>query len=171
MPEFKVMKSILLAAAMTLGVAGAAAAAPQISEVTIAIGPKLQDKADVYGQRDLDLLTERLLREVTDELDRAAATGPAGASLKLTIVDAVPNHPTFKQLGDRPGLSIESFGVGGAAIEGTITYRDGRIEPVRYKWYETDIRQAYGGSTWYDAEYAFDSFARRLVRGDLYAAR
>jgi len=167
------MKSFLLAAAMTLGVAGAAAAAPlaPVSEVTVAIGPKLQDKANVYGQRELDLLTERLLREVQDELDRSGATGPGGASLRLTIADAVPNHPTFKQLGDRPGLSIESFGIGGATIDGSITYADGRTEPLRYRWYETDIRQAYGGSTWSDAEYAFDAFARRLVRGDLYAER
>ena len=167
------MRSILLAAAMTLGVAGSAAAAPlgPLSEVTIAIGPRLQDKAAVYGQREFDRLTERLLYEVQSELDRSGAVGPGGASLKLVIADAVPNHPTFKQLGDRPGLSIESFGIGGATIEGDITYADGRTEPVRYTWYETDIRQAYGGSTWHDAEYAFDAFARRLVRGDLYAER
>ena len=167
------MKSLLLAAALAAGAAGAAQAATPgpISEVTVTIGPELEAKADIYGRRDLDMLAKELKRDVERSLSRTGAMGPDGAALHLILADAQPNRPTFKQLGDRVGLSFSSFGVGGAAIEGAAVYPDGHSDPVRYRWYESDIRQSVGAWTWSDATWTFQRFADRLARGDAYAER
>ena len=82
-----------------------------------------------------------------------------------------PNRPTFKQLGDKPGLSMQSFGVGGAAITGRIVAADGSEKPLSYHWYETDIRQASNNWVWSDAEWTFDRFARKLARDGEIAQR
>ena len=94
-----------------------------------------------------------------------------GARIELTISDAKPNRPTFKQMSDTPGLSMESFGIGGATIDGHVIAADGKMTPVSYRWYESDIRQAYGNWVWHDAEWTFDRFARRLARGQEVARR
>jgi len=167
------MKPLIVIAAIAALSAGAAQAATPgpISEVSVVIGHDLQAKAHTYGQRDLDRLARELKDDVERSLKRTGAMSPDGASLRLVLADAVPNRPTFKQLGDRVGLSFESFGIGGASIEGAVVYPDGHSEPVRYKWYETDIRQSYGRSTWGDASDVFLRFADRIGRGADYAQR
>ena len=167
------MKSLFLAAVIATGVTGAAHAAlpTPVSDVSVTIGPQLQAKASKYGQRELDMLAKELKRDVERSLARTGSAGPGGGSVQLVIADAVPNRPTFKQLGDHVGLSYESFGVGGATIEGAIVYPDGHSQPVRYQWYETDIRQAVNTWTWTDASWTFQQFADRLASGKAYAER
>ena len=169
------MKSLAIAVLIAAGGASAAAAATAlpspISSVTVSVGPALQAKASQYGQRELDDLTIDLERDVQQALDRAGSAGPNGASLQLVIADATPNRPTYKELGDRPGLSMRSFGIGGARIEGALVYSDGHSEPVRYQWYESDIRNARGDGTWSDADATFQQFADQVAHGKLYASR
>jgi len=137
--------------------------------VSITYGPKMEKKAAEYGQRDLGRLSGDL---ETSVLREAARTGALeDARIELVIEDVVPNRPTFQQMADKPGLSFESFGVGGASVSGTVTTADGRSYPVSYRWYETDIRWAQTAGTWTDAETAFDRFARKLARGETVAAR
>ena len=62
-------------------------------------------------------------------------------------------------------------GTGGAAIEGQAISVDGHVTPVRYRWYESDIRQAKLTTTWSDAGRAIDRFAFQLGRGEVYARR
>jgi hypothetical protein len=83
----------------------------------------------------------------------------------LVLADAQPNRPTFKQLGDRPGLSYQSFGVGGAKIEGRVIAANGTVTPIAYKYYESDLRFSRHGGTWADAEATLDRFAYDLRRG------
>jgi len=155
-------------AAVALSVSSAAMAAP--AGVQVAIGPKLQAKAEkTYGVREVRDLADELQRDVEQRLAKTAAYD--GAHIELTLVDAVPNRPTFKQMGDVPGLSYQSFGVGGAVIEGQIVTPDGRITPVAYHYYESDIRFARLEGTWSDAEWTFDQFTNKLARGDAYARR
>ncbi len=148
--------AVLSALALT-AFAGAAMAAPSVD---VTIGPKLQKKADKYGVREFDYLSR--------DLQRTFARTPAldGATVKLQISEATPNRPTFKQLGDRIGLSMQSIGIGGAKIEGTVTYPDGRTVPVNYSYYDQDIIQAsmQGLTTWGTAQHAFDLAARKVVR-------
>lgn len=162
------MRVIVLAAALALATGGAALAAP--AEVQVSIGPQLQDKAEkIYGVRDVRELAGELKKDVELRLARTSAYD--GARIELTLVDAVPNRPTFKQLADKPGLSFESFGVGGARIEGRIVAPDGKVTPLAYKYYETDIRWARHRSTWSDAEWTIQRFAYHLGERETLARR
>ncbi len=167
------MKSLILAAAMAAGAISAAPAALPIpiSEVTVDIGPALQAKADKYGQKEIDKLAKELRQDVERSLSRTGSAGARGAILHLVLADAVPNRPTFKQLGDHVGLSYESFGVGCATIEGAVSYPDGHSQPVHYQWYETDIRLSANTWTGTDATWTFQQFADRLATGKAYAER
>lgn len=166
------MRTLALTAAAALTLAPAAIAAPlPPGSVTVTIGAELQEKAvKTYGVRDVQRLAVELQRDVERELARTGGLGE-GARVELTLVDAKPNRPTFKQLSATPGLSFQSFGVGGATIEGRIVAADGAVTPVGYSWYESDIRQAAHHGTWTDAEWTIDRFASRLVRGQAVAQR
>lgn len=136
----------------------------RVADVSIEIGPDLQAKADDYGEREFDILKEDLERAVARAL---RGRGETGGRLELVIVDAIPNRPTIEQMTDRPGLSMESFGVGGAEVEARYTAPDGTVEVGRYGWFDNDIRNARATTTWTDANTAFDRFARKLARGEL----
>lgn len=140
--------------------AGAAVAAPTVN---VTIGESLQKKADKYGERELSYLTTDLQRSI--QTTAARRGGPMeGAQFNLVIADATPNRPTFEQLGDTPGLSMHSIGIGGAKIEGSVTYPDGRTVPVTYSWYNHSIYDAIGSTTWTGAGRAFDMFAHKVAR-------
>ena len=160
--------TVALSAAALLASVAPALAAPV--SVSVTVGPELQKKfGKTYGVREAERLTADLRESVEAALAKSGAHD--GARIELVLTDVKPNRPTFKQMGDTPGLSMQSFGVGGAAIEGRIVAEDGQEQPVRYSWYETDIRQAYGNWIWHDAEWTFDRFARRLARGQEVARR
>lgn len=162
------MRTLVIATAALLASAGAAAAAP--ASVSVAIGPELQAKAArTLGVREVNDLAKDLRNTVQRQLNRTSAYD--GARIELELTDAQPNRPTFKQLGDSPGLSYESFGLGGARIEGSAIAPDGHVTPLSYKYYESDIRWARRGGTWADAEWTFDRFAQKLGRGDAVASR
>lgn len=162
------MRLLALSTAALLGFGSAALAAP--AAVTVDVAPKLQKQFEkTYGLREAKLLTEDLKSSVEQRLAKTGAL--EDARVELTLKDVRPNRPTFKQLTDTPGLSMQSYGVGGAAIEGRIVAADGTVTPVEYSWYETDIRDAYANWTWSDAEWTFQRFASRLARGDQLAHR
>ncbi|HEY3951606.1 hypothetical protein [Phenylobacterium sp.] len=149
-------------AAATLLAAAPAFATP--ASVSVVVGPQLQKKAiDTLGVRDVDGLAKELQKTVADRLAKTGAYD--GARIELVLVDAKPNHPTFKQLSDTPGLSMRSFSIGGARIEGRAVAPDGAVTPLRYSYMESDIRWTRGFSTWTDAELTFDRFAGELSRG------
>jgi hypothetical protein len=151
--------STLTAGALALALTTTAGA--QTGQVSVTIGPELQAKAsEKYGVREVERLADSLRRDV----ERALAKRGGGRA-ELVLVDAKPNRPTFKQMSDKPGLSFQSFGIGGATIEGRIVTADGRETPFTYRWYESDIRNVMPTSTWGDAERAFDRAARRIARG------
>lgn len=155
-------------AATVLAIAGSAAAAP--ATVSVALKPELQTKFEkTYGVREAEFLTRDLQTTVEKSLARKGIY--EGGRVELTLVDVKPNRPTFKQLSDTPGLSLQSFGIGGAELSGRVITADGAETPISFRWYETDIRQAYGNSVWSDAEWTFDRFARRLANGEQLARR
>ena len=160
--------SLAATAILALGTAAAAQAAPAMVDVTI--GPQLQAKAEkTYGVRDVRELAEELRAKVERQLARTGAYD--GARIDLVLTEATPNHPTFKQLSDTPGLSMRSFGLGGARIEGKIVAADGRETPINYHYEQTDIRQARATGTWSDAEWTLSQFAYQLARGKVMARR
>ena len=162
------MRSLAMAAIALLGSATAALAAP--ASVSVSIGPELQARAvKTLGVREVN----DLAAELRTTVERQVAKNPAydGARIELVLADAQPNRPTFKQLGDTPGLSYQSFGVGGAEIRGVSIAASGAVTPIDYKYYESDIRWARWSSTWADAENTFQRFASDLRRGERVAAR
>jgi len=162
------MRMIAFAAVALLSSATMAAAAP--ASVSVTVGPELQKKAvEKYGVRDVDRLAAELRKDVERELARTGAYD--GSRIELVLVDAQPNRPTFKELSDRPGLSFQSFGIGGARIEGRAIAAGGAVTPLKYSYYETDIRQSWGHSTWSDAEWTMGRFASRLGSGKILASR
>ena len=162
------MRTLLLATAVLAASATAALAAP--ASITVSLDPALEQKAhEVYGVRELDRLQVELRKDVERELGRTGAY--QDARIDLVLVDVTPNRPTFKQLSDVPGLSMQSFGIGGARIAGQATAADGTVTPIDYNWYETDIRWTWANWTWSDTEYAFDRFARKLSQGQALARR
>ncbi len=154
------MRAIVVSAILLLGAAPPALAAPAVSTVKVSIGPNLAGKADELGTRDLDILTTRLRRTV----EKRMPPRPDGGVLTLVIDDAKPNRPTPQQLMTTQGLSVQSFGVGGARISGDYVDPTGKRTPIAYSWWETDILWAPTSSTWHDAESAFDRLADRLAR-------
>jgi hypothetical protein len=154
------MRAALLSAILLLGAVQPVLAAPSVSTVKVSIGPALADKVDEIGKRDLDGLTAELRRTV----ERRIPLTQDGGALTLVIDDARPNRPTAQQLMTTQGLSMESFGIGGARISGDYVDSSGRRTPIVYSWYGDDIRWARYGSTWRDAEDAFDRFVDRLAK-------
>lgn len=162
------MRTLAIATAVLLASSTATLAAP--ASVSVTISPELQSKAvKTLGVREVDDLAARLQATVEKRLTRTGAY--EGARIELVLADAQPNHPTFKQLGDKPGLSYESFGIGGAEIKGRAIAANGAITPIGYKYYESDLRWARHGGTWADAEGTFDRFAYDLGRAKVVASR
>ena len=157
------MRTLVIAtAALLAGPATAASAAP--ASVNVTIGPELQAKAaKSLGERDVNDLAAELRTQVERQLAKTGAYD--GQRIELELTDVQPNRPTFKQLADKPGLSYESFGIGGARIEGSAIAPDGKVTPISYRYYESDIRYARRGGTWADAQWTIDRFAYRLGRG------
>jgi len=127
------MRTAAIAAAALLASASVAFAQP--ASITVTVGPELQAKAErSLGVRDVDDLARDLRKAVEVRLARTHAYD--GARVELVLADAKPNRPTFQQLGDTPGLSYRSFGLGGATIEGRMIAPDGTVTPISYRNYD-----------------------------------
>ena len=157
------MRTLAIVTGTLFALATGALATP--ASVSVSIAPQLQAKAArTLGTRDVNALADQLRSRVEQRLARTGAY--QDTRLELVLVDVQPNRPTFKQMSDKPGLSFESFGVGGARIEGRAVAADGVATPLGYSYYEPDIRQAAMRGTWSDAEWTIDRFAYRLGRGE-----
>ena len=119
--------------------------------------------------RDVNDLAKSLQSDVEKRLAKTGAYD--GARIELILVDAQPNRPTFKQLGDKPGLSMRSISIGGARIEGRAVAADGAVTPLSYDYYSPDLYWVRGETTWSDAEQTFQQFAAQLSRGKAVASR
>ena len=142
---------------------------PVVSRVTVTLDPKfVAGGVKTYGAKEVGDLADYLKKTVEKDLTakgRFKAEAAGGSALQLVLVDAKPNRPTFKQMTDRPGLSMQSFGIGGAEIRGEQINADGSRVKLGYSWYESDIRWVQSVGTWSDAEQAIRGFARRVAEG------
>lgn len=142
-----------------------ALAAPSLAEDTVSIapiqiGPELTEKAEDYGQRELDYLAEQMREDLEREL--AALLGDNGMRLDVTILDATPNRPTMEQMASR-GLHMSSISIGGASLEARLYAADGtELETFSYAWQSHNIRDVVGYTRWTDANRAMNRFARDI---------
>lgn len=148
----------LTLAALAVG-APAAAVAANGPDVRIDYSPALQKKiAKDYGEREKRTLEELVQRSLAREF------GSKAARIDVTLEDVTPNRPTFAQMSRQPGLSFQSFGLGGARASGRAYDASGAlIGETTYDWQGMDIRWAQTQWTWSDASHALDRFARRLA--------
>lgn len=147
--------------AVMAALAGAAAAQPTIN---VTLGDELQEKSAELGDREVreqaDRLVEVVSRAIADDAELA------GARIDLVLTDLKPNRPTFQQAADRPGLDqFRSISIGGAEIEGQITLADGTVQPVRYRWFSSNLGEVHGYSIWQDAEHAYRRLGANLAAG------
>lgn len=152
------MKRFLAAAALAAVLVPAASAA----EITVGYGPDFTEKLEKdYGAREGEYLASRIQRDLNRELEKK---GVDVARIDVTILDARPSRPTFKQAGDKPGLDMmNSVSVGGMKLRAVAYDGAGNQKAdLEYDWYENDIRQA-GLTTWHDAGRASDRFARKFA--------
>ncbi|MEP1144673.1 MAG: hypothetical protein ABJH52_13210 [Henriciella sp.] len=121
-----------------------------------------EELADNYGEREGETLTEDIIEDLDHAFERA---GVSPAKVDITIVNAKPNRPTFQQLTDEPGLdALRSISIGGMKLVGTVYDAEGEVVATQeYGWFENDIRDAFGGSTWSDANRASRRFAKKLA--------
>lgn len=149
----------LLATAVLLGLSPVAGA----TEISVSLGPDFTEKlTEDYGAREGEYLAERVRTDLQRAIDRSGADV---ARVDVTILDAKPSRPTFKQAGDRPGLDMHrSVSLGGMKLKAVAYDATGTLtDEFEYKWYESDIQQA-GITTWQDARRASSRFATRFVK-------
>lgn len=154
------MKSLIVSSICTFLLA-----APALSqEIFVTNSEDLQEKFEEdYGLRESEKLSKRLDEKVRKAFEQEGLTIHR---IEITLEDAKPNHPTFKQLGDTPGLDgFRSVSLGGAKITGQVFDEEGNsIGQLTYRWFENDIRFAQHGGTWSDANRAINRFASKLVK-------
>lgn len=144
-----------------------AAAAPR---VTVSLSAQLTEAAQkTYGLAEVESQAERLRRLVVQDLEQMGVM--AGGRVDLLLVDLKPSRPTRQEMISRPGLSFRSAALGGVRIEGEMTTFDGKVTPVSFSWYASDLSNSRRQSVWGDAQWAFERFSHRLSRGQLYALR
>ncbi len=148
------------ALAFLLAIAAPVAAA---TEIAVTYSPEFTEKLESdYGVREGAVLTSRVERDLTRQIERA---GVDVARVDVTILDARPSRPTFKQGSEKPGLDmVRSVSTGGMKLQAIAYDASGTsFGDFEYKWYENDIRNA-GITTWQDAGRASDRFARQFVK-------
>lgn len=149
-----------------IGVMMALVSAPAAwaTQIEVSFSEAFQEKLEEdYGTREGDYLRDDVIADLERALEKQGADA---ARITVVIEDAKPNRPTFKQLGDQPGLdAIRSISIGGASFTGTAFDEAGEaVADVSYDWYETDIRQVRGSSTWQDARRASRRFASKMAK-------
>ncbi len=148
-----------------IALAGLALAAAPASALTVEakVSAEFQMKLeDDYGVREAKVLTDTLASKVEAAFARQ---GVRAERVVVTIEDAKPNRPTMQQISDTPGLdAARSISIGGARVTGTAYDAAGTaIGTLEYDWYETDLSNVIAATTWSDARWSFDRFARRFA--------
>lgn len=151
----------------TLAVTAFAALALAMPAAALTVEAKVSEKfqeklVDDIGVREANVLTGALTRKIETIF---ANKGVNADRVVVTIEDAKPNRPTMEQVSNKPGLdSMRSISVGGAHIVGIAYDASGKeLARLDYDWYERDIGNTIGSTTWTDARTAFDRFSRRLA--------
>lgn len=152
-----------LAFAALAGLALAAAAPASALTVEAKVSPEFQIMLEKdYGVREAATLTEALVSKVEATFARQGVTADR---VVVTIEDAKPNRPTWQQVSAKPGLDpMRSVSLGGARVSGVAYDASGaQIGELDYDWYESDLSNVMAATTWSDARWTFDRFARRFA--------
>lgn len=158
------LTSFAAAAVLAAPVLAHAEAIGPVGSINVSIAPELAAKTREFSNTDFDTLKDELRRSVETQLKRKGRLDASGGVLDLVITDAKSTRPTIRQMSVKPGLSYDSFALGGAELTGTYRAADGGVTPLKYDWYETDLRNASYGWTFQAAADGFQRFAMKLTR-------
>jgi hypothetical protein len=142
-----------------------ASAQPAPTVRDVAISQDLQKKIEKdYGLQEADYLKGDLQRLVEQSLLEAGQTKVAWVS--LTISDAKPNKPTFKQLTKNTSLSFaDSLSLGGAKVEAKLYDSSGALlGTVKHSYFSNSLADVTALSTWTDANRAFNGAAYKIKK-------
>lgn len=121
-----------------------------------------------YGDRSLDNLAKSLDRKMTKRFKKKgiSVSEDAPVTLRVTIVDARNNRPTFKQVSQEPGLSFQSIRIGGVELTADLVDQSGNtIDTMHYSYFERDFEISdQFSSVWYDANQGFNFFAKEAAK-------
>jgi hypothetical protein len=129
----------------------------------IDIAPALQTKLEKdYGVREAAVLMADLQNAVERSLKRAGASKVA--FVDLTLEDAKPNKPTFRQLTRSTSLSYSaSIAIGGAKVDAKLFDSSGAlIGTVSHEYYSGSLEDVTSQYSWADADRAFSGVARKI---------
>lgn len=134
----------------------------QANDISIEYSEDLSEKiSEEYGDRERKFFETRITKALTDDLGDDLSKFSA---INVIVNDAKPNRPTFKQLGDTPGLSFQSVSLGGADLSADLIDKSGNvIETIEYDFYTQSIRDSVGRTTWADARRAIRRFSDRVA--------
>ncbi len=123
----------------------------------------LEEFSETYGDREKEVLEKALRERLMKTIEK---DGLNISRIDLLIEDISPNHPTFEQVSNTPGLDqFRSVSIGGAKLIGTSYDLNGEIiTESESRLFSSSIRDARHGSTWSDAKRAFTAFSRRLSK-------
>lgn len=157
----------MFAAAIVLGFASAAAAAP-VTLAPISFSAEFQEElTDDLGAREGEYLRDSIVRAVSAELAErgASVSDDAPLTIEISIIDAAPNRPTFQQLSDQPSLdAMRSISIGGAELHAVLRGPSGVLEEVNVRRYNHSLADLNGAaSTWTEARNAIRVFANRVA--------
>lgn len=153
------MVKFFSAAALLLAMIVASPATAGQLQVNVTYGEKAQEKIEkTYGVREKAVIQEMVESSLKESL------GDRVSRVDVVIHDLTANRPTFKELGDKPGLSMQSFGIGGADVSGKAYDAAGNlIGEARYDW-TGDIIWADTAWVWSDTDRTLSVFARKLAK-------
>jgi hypothetical protein len=117
-----------------------------------------------FGNRETDVLRSAILDALSKQERRDSI--PDGLTLKVTVRELMPTHPTMQQQLDNPSLSpIRTRYLGGADIEGQVLDSKQQVlATVDYRNF-ADVLPAGSPSLdpWADARQSIDAFAAKLA--------
>ena len=121
-----------------------------------------------YGEKAISDLIDDMNEELMRDFSKRGISLNDSSStiLRVTIEDAKPNRPTFRQLSKDTSLSFQSFGVGGAEISVEVISAGGEvIGRADYDYYSTLNDHPFRPiGTWEDTRRAFDRFSKKLSK-------
>lgn len=154
------IRALALAAPLLMA---AAIASAEPAQVSVTLGPQVEEQIDELGRREIERQTGRLADVIRRELSRHPEFD--GASVDLTLSDLKPNRPTMEQLRQRPGLDpLRSVSIGGADIEGQVRRLDGTTRQVSARYFSTSLADVWSLDPWADAEKAYQRAATKIAR-------
>ncbi len=148
----------------------ASSGAGAVRLVPATIGTALQTALhDRLGDREGPVLQAMVADSLSRELKAAGATVDDSAALRIevSIEDAVPSHPTRRQLEVNPSLDpLRSVSLGGARLHAVLRGADGKeVDHIDYDYRPVSLEQVSpSGDAWADARVTIQRFSDQVVK-------